>query len=281
MLTEELAHEFDFPDVLFERIRSFALQHTGINLSDAKKNMVYSRLSRRVRSQFSGSFQAFCEALDADDPDTCEFLINALTTNLTAFFREKHHFDFLAQQWLPQLRQTQPQQRRLRIWSAGCSTGEEPYSIAISLLEAMPDIEQWDVRILATDLDANVIASAQQGVYDGQRVQAMPVDQVRRWFQRGVGKNSGLVRVREEVRKRVTFRRLNLLHDWPMRGPFDLIFCRNVVIYFDKETQKTLFDRYANVLSDTGYLFIGHSENLFQVTERFRSLGQTVYCKVA
>lgn len=271
-----LEKEFVFSDTQFERLRTFVIQHTGIALTEAKKDMVYSRLSKRIRTQFQGSFAAFCDAIDAGDEQEQEFLINAITTNLTAFFREPHHFDFLKQQLLPQLLQRNAATRRLRIWSAGCSTGEEPYSIAMTLAQ-IPALADWDVRILATDLDANVIQHAQDGIYSEERVQTIPKALQQRWFLRGRHSNGGLVKVKPELKRWIQFKRLNLLHDWPMRGPFDLIFCRNVVIYFDKATQSRLFDRYATILQPEGHLFIGHSESLFKVCERFSSLGHTIY----
>jgi chemotaxis protein methyltransferase CheR len=166
--------------------------------------------------------------------------------------------------------------RRIRIWSAGCSTGEEPYSIAIVLREALPSVG-WDIKILATDLDSNVLATAERGVYEWNRVKDLSESRLRRWFQKGRNAQEGWVRVAPALRDLITFRQLNLMDDWPMRGPFDLIFCRNVVIYFDKATQRVLFERYADILVERGHLFVGHSESLFKVTERFVPLGKTIY----
>jgi chemotaxis protein methyltransferase CheR len=271
-----LEREFVFSDVQFERLRAFVIEHTGIALTEAKKDMVYSRLSKRIRTQFQGSFADFCDAIDAGDEQETEFLINAITTNLTAFFREPHHFEFLQQRLLPQLIKANAASRRLRIWSAGCSTGEEPYSLAMTLSK-LPELANWDVKILATDLDANVIAHAEEGVYSQERIQGLSKAMQQRWFMRGRSGNRGLVKVKPELKQWIQFKRLNLLHDWPMRGPFDLIFCRNVVIYFDKQTQSRLFERYAEILRPDGHLFIGHSESLFKVCERFTSLGHTIY----
>lgn len=271
-----LEREFVFSDAQFERLRVFVIQHTGIALTQAKKDMVYSRLSKRIRTEFQGSFAAFCDAVDGGDEQEREFLINAITTNLTAFFREQHHFDFLRDRLLPELMKQNAASRRIRIWSAGCSTGEEPYSIAMTLAQ-IPELADWDVRILATDLDANVINHAREGVYTQERIRDLPEAQQQRWFLRGKTGNSGLVKVKPQLQQWIQFKRLNLLHDWPMRGPFDLIFCRNVVIYFDKATQSQLFDRYADILQPQGHLFIGHSESLFKVCDRFSSLGHTIY----
>ncbi len=274
-MTGALGREFMFSDRQFKRLRAFVAEQTGIALSEAKKDMVYGRLSKRIRSHFSGDFQAFCDAIENGDAQEQDYLINAITTNLTAFFRESHHFDYLRQRLLPELIRRNAASRKIRIWSAGCSTGEEPYSIAMCLA-AEKQLADWDIKILATDLDANVIGHAQAGIYSEERLSKMP-EKERQWFQRGRGANNGLVRLKPELRERVSFKRLNLLHDWPMRGPFDLIFCRNVVIYFDKQTQTQLFERFADLLTDDGHLFIGHSENLYKVTDRFTSLGNTIY----
>lgn len=275
-MTGALGREFKFSDGQFERLRAFVSTHTGIALSEAKKDMVYGRLSKHIRKQFDGSFEAFCDAIDAGDQGELEFLINAITTNLTAFFRERHHFDYLRQRLIPELIKRNAEEKRLRIWSAGCSSGEEPYSIAISLAQEK-QLADWDIKILATDLDANAIAHAAEGIYSQDRVSSLSDRQRRQGFLLGTGRNAGLVRVKPEIKQLVTFKRLNLLQPWPMRGQFDLIFCRNVVIYFDKATQATLFDRYADVLVPNGHLFVGHSESLYKVCDRFASLGHTIY----
>jgi chemotaxis protein methyltransferase CheR len=277
-MMEAKAREFDFTDQDFERIRRFVSENTGIVLTDAKQEMVYARLTKRLRNGRFENVSAFCDALEKNDEEK-EFLINAITTNLTAFFRENHHFEFLAQTVIPELVQKKGQDKRLRIWSAGCSTGEESYSLAIALREALPNIDEWDVKILATDLDANVVDIGKTGVYRVDRIEGLADERVKRWFKRGRGEHSGFVKVKEELRKMIVFKRLNLLHSWPMKGPFDFIFCRNVVIYFDKKTQKNLFQRYAGLLKTGAYLFIGHSESLFKVSTDFDSIGHTIYRK--
>lgn len=270
--------EFEFTEKHFKRIKTFVTAHTGIVLTDAKKNMVYGRLSKRIRKHYAGSFDAFCDAFESDEhAEEQDFLINAITTNLTSFFREQHHFDYLRDTLLPGVMQKNKDQRRIRIWSAGCSTGEEPYSLAITLQQAIPNLASWDVKILATDLDANVVAHGKRGVYSQDRIDGLPAAVQKRWFSAGKGENAGLVKVKPALQEMITFKRLNLLHEWPMTGPFDLIFCRNVVIYFDKPTQSSLFDRYADILVPEGHIFIGHSETLFKVTDRFASLGNTIY----
>jgi chemotaxis protein methyltransferase CheR len=274
----ESEREFEFSDADFESIRERVYSHAGISLSDAKRNLVYSRLARRLRRLKLPSFRAYVDYLDANyDAELTEFL-NAITTNLTSFFRERHHFEILRRDVLPEIMGVK-HDRRIRIWSAGCSTGEEPYSLAMTVRDAIPAGAGWDARILATDLDTNVLQTASAGIYEEERVRQLPQATLRRWFHRGRGANAGRVRVAEELRALITFNRLNLMGAWPMKGPFDVIFCRNVVIYFDKDTQRRLFERYANLLAPHGYLFVGHSETLYKVTDRFELIGQTVYRK--
>ncbi|MCB1777007.1 MAG: protein-glutamate O-methyltransferase CheR [Candidatus Competibacteraceae bacterium] len=270
--------EFEFSDQDFQRIRRIINQVAGISLADSKRELVYSRLSRRLRQRGFRRFQDYCDYLEpGDDEDELREFVNALTTNLTSFFRELHHFEFLANELFPALMHSRGSgNRRIRIWSAGCSTGEEPYSIAIVLREVLPTTG-WDVKILATDLDSNVLATAERGIYEWSRVKDLSESRLRRWFQKGRNAQAGWVRVAPALRDLITFRQLNLMDDWPMRGPFDLIFCRNVLIYFSKATQAVLFERYADILAEQGHLFVGHSESLFKVTERFVSLGKTIY----
>lgn len=271
--------EFQFTDRDFAFLRQIAYDHTGINLGDNKRQMVYGRLARRIRQLGLNSFAAYCQRVE-DDPDSeLGELVNAITTNLTSFFRENHHFEHLADTAVPEIAAHNAGARRLRVWSAGCSTGEEPYSIAMTLAEAEL-LSGWDARILATDIDTNVVAKASSGLYGDDRVQGIAPPRLRRWFQRGGGANAGKVRVAQSLRDMIAFRQLNLLGPWPMRGPFDVIFCRNVVIYFDKETQRKLFARYADMLAPHGYLYIGHSETLFKISERFQLVGGTIYKKV-
>lgn len=280
LATMEKERDFHFTDRDFDRIRSLVRRHAGISLSDAKKDMVYSRLSRRLRKLGLRSFNDYCGIIESGDPDEIVNFTNSITTNLTSFFRENHHFQYLADTLIPELRERKRYNRRLRIWSAGCSTGEEPYSIAMVLREQLPAHEGWDARILATDLDSNVLQTAQEGIYDAERIRTLPASRVRRWFLKGRGRNAGTVRAHPDLRGMITFRQLNLLGPWPIKGPIDFIFCRNVVIYFDKDTQRTLFDRYADILEPEGRLFIGHSESLFKVCNRFELIGKTIYRKL-
>ena len=242
--------------------------------------MVYRRVSGRLRELAIGSFKEYCEYLRTCDQAELEQFTNAVTTNLTSFFREQHHFDYLVASVFPEIvEQKGSGNRRLRIWSAGCSTGEEPYSIAITLKESFPDLQRWNARILATDLDSNVLATSRAGIYANERVEKLPRARLNRWFLKGRGENKQVVKIRPELQELITFKQLNLMQNWPMCGRFDVIFCRNVIIYFDKATQKVLIDRYADLLEDGGHLFLGHSESLFKVSDRFSLIGKTIYRK--
>ena len=271
---EDFTHrEFPMTNGNFNEIKSIAYRLTGIKLTDHKKNMIYGRLARRLRKLNLSRFDDYCKIIQQENnPEVSEF-VNSITTNLTSFFREAHHFEFLSKELLPRLVQENAGSRRIRIWSAGCSTGEEPYSIAM-VVNSISEIKNWDVKILATDLDSEVVRRANEGVYSTERIETIPVAYKNHFLQ---NKGEDLVRIKPEVGKLITFKQLNLLHRWPMKGPFDIIFCRNVVIYFDKETQKVLFERYAQLLKDDGHLFIGHSESLHNVTDKFKSVGRTIY----
>ncbi len=269
--------EFEFTRKDFEYIRDMVGERTGIVLSDHKENMVYGRLTRRIRQLRLGSFREYIDLLQEGDGEELIEFTNALTTNLTAFFREPHHFDYLAETVMPFLL-SKRNNRRLRIWSAGCSTGEEPYTLAMVLMESIQNIGGWDVKILATDLDSNVVAKGKAGIYSAERITGISKARQAKWFRKDT--TSGQVVVDDALRNLITFKQLNLLHPWPMKGPFDVIFCRNVIIYFNKDTQSKLFDRYANMLAPDGYLFVGHSETLHKVTDRFRLLGKTIYARV-
>jgi len=272
--------EFEFNRKDFEHIRDLVGSRTGIVLSDHKITMVYGRLSRRLRQLKIQSFREYLTLLEDESGGELVEFTNALTTNLTSFFREPHHFEYMRSTAVPSLLKNRPN-HKLRIWSAGCSTGEEPYTIGITVHEAMANhIRNWDVKILATDLDTNVVQKGKSGIYEEERVNGIEDTRLKKWFRKGRDDHAGKVSVSEKIRELITFKQLNLLHDWPMRGPLDIIFCRNVVIYFGKDTQRELFNRYADLLADDGYLFIGHSENLHKVCDRFQLIGKTIYRKV-
>ncbi len=275
----EYRENYTFTDDQFEKLRKLVSDETGISLSEHKKDLLYGRLSRRLRALDIDDFGTYCDILHNNPGDEMQNFINAVTTNLTSFFREKHHFEYLAEELIPQTIKD-GSIKGLRVWSAGCSTGEEPYSIAMILRENVPEIENSNVQILASDLDSQVVKTAGIGVYDESRIAGLEDGRKRRWFLRGNGENKGKVRVRPELQKMVSFRQLNLMQEWPMNYMFDIVFCRNVVIYFDKETQKKLFDRFANIIKPGGYLFIGHSETLYRVTDRFELIGKTICRKL-
>ena len=267
--------DFEFSEKDFKYIRNLISEHTGIVLAEHKVDMVYGRLTRRLRELNLTSFDSYLSNLESDEQELIHF-VNALTTNLTSFFREKHHFEFLASKLLPQIMKNKAS-KRLRIWSAGCSSGEEPYTIAMTVRSIIPANSGWDVKILATDLDSNMVKKGSDGIYTEDRVTGLSEQQMKQWVKKGKGDTSGMVKMDDRLREMITFKQLNLMHEWPMKGPFDLIFCRNVLIYFNKDTQGMLFDRYADMLVDDGYLMIGHSESMYKICDRFKLLGQTIY----
>ena len=267
----------------FDLIRTVALQHAGLLFEDYKKYMVYRRVSTRLKALGLETFDAYCNLLKGPEGSgEIPLLLNTLTTNTTDFFRERHHFDHLSAVVLPEIKQqaATSNKRRIRVWSAGCSTGQEAYSIADTVAQHVGPISGWDAKILATDIDTNAIAIARAARYDAKSVEAIPRE-VRSRMLRTATSGGESVEMSGELRSLITFRPLNLIDAWPMKGPFDAIFCRNVVIYFDKQNQIRLFDRFADMLKDGGYLYIGHSETLFRINDRFRSLGQSIYRKVS
>ncbi len=273
-------------DEEFLLFRGLIKTQTGIALSDFKRSLVQARLSKRLRQLGLRTFREYYDYLMKRDPTGEERIrfINAMTTNKTEFFREPHHFTYLKDVWLPSVRSRAAKtgERRIRIWSAGCSTGEEPYSIAITLWEGLQTLLGWDVRILASDIDTEVLARAQEGVYPLDQVRAIPQDMLCRYFQKETGTQADLVRVLPKLRDLITFRRINLLEEpWPIRTRFDVIFCRNVVIYFDKPTQHQLFHRFEAALQEEGLLILGHSESLLGSGARFHHLGQTIYQRLS
>jgi len=275
----EKKREFEFTLEVFDRVRSLVKKKTGIVLSDGKQDMVYGRLTRRLRALDLPSFESYLKIIEGGDAEELVNLVNAITTNLTSFFREEHHFEHLKNTVFPALMEKNAATKKIRIWSAGCSTGEEPYSIAMTIRDFFPYDSGWDVKVIATDLDSNVVNTGKKGVYTLSRVEGVTTEYKKRWMRRGKGDKSDFVKMKPDLQELITFKQLNLLEGWPLKGPVDIIFCRNVVIYFDKDTQRVLFDRYADMLASDGHLFIGHSENMFNVCDRFESLGQTIYKK--
>ncbi len=271
-MSRETVKEFDFNGRDFERVRGLIYKRAGISLADSKQEMVYSRLARRLRATGITSFARYLDDLEAGRmPNEWESFTNALTTNLTSFFREAHHFPLLADHVKKHKGET------LNIWCSASSTGEEPYSIAITVCEALGTLSP-PVHIIATDIDTNVLATAANGIYPIERIEKLSAEQQRRFFLKGKGDKAGMVRARPELRQLITYRQLNLLEDkWDIRGPFDVIFCRNVMIYFDKATQRKILSRFVPLMKPDALLFAGHSENFLYVSDALKLRGKTVY----
>lgn len=263
--------EFDFTASDFSRVRKLIYQHAGISLSEAKSDMVYSRIGRRLRTVGYDSFKVYLDNLESENsPDEWEAFTNALTTNLTSFFREEHHFPILAEHLVAL-------KKPIRIWCSAASTGEEPYTIAMTACEAFGSMKP-PVEIIATDIDTNVIATAARGVYPYERVSKLSDERRKQFFQKGTGAQDGSVRVRSELRSLITFEQLNLLDEqWAITEPFDAIFCRNVMIYFDKPTQSKILSHFVPLMKPHALLFAGHSENFLYVSNDFHLRGKTVY----
>ncbi len=270
---------YKISDAEFRQLREFIYSHTGIALSDHKRALVYARLGRRLRHHVLETFADYYELLTERDPDGIELveMINCITTNKTDFYREPHHFKFLNDKVFPEI-QARGGGRRLRLWSAGTATGEEAYTLAITVREFFTLPETWDVRILATDIDTRVLAHAERGEYTREQAERIPVPLLQRYFSMGEGENAGRVQAKARLKDIIRFRRLNLMDDpWPMKGPFDAIFCRNVIIYFDRPTQRRLIERFTNMLRPGGYLMLGHSESLVDGVGMLRHMSQSVY----
>ncbi len=263
--------EFQFSSADFERVRELIYKHAGISLSPIKQDMVYSRLARRLRARGDRTFAEYLDRAQRE-PDEWETFVNSLTTNLTSFFREAHHFDILAERLKKHGGRTP-----FRLWCSAASTGEEPYSLAITACEAFNTLTP-PVQIIATDIDTNVLATAEKGVYGMDRVDRLSKERMQRFFLKGTGGQAGFARVRPELQRLIEFKRINLLDKtWAVQGPFDVMFCRNVMIYFDKPTQHEILKRFMPLLKTDGLLFAGHSESFLHAADIFRSLGRTVY----
>lgn len=264
----------------FECIRRLMATTSGINLSIAKRELVYSRLAKRIRQLGLDSFGEYCALIEKDSIELGH-CVNAMTTNVTSFFREVHHFDFLRKVVFPEriasLADSSP--NTIRVWSAGCSSGEEPYSIAICAQEFFAGDPLWKIEIDATDLDSTVLERAGRGIYREKDVRHMEPDRLHRWFHKGTDSNQGQVRIMPAIRDLVTFATLNLKDQWPERPCYDVIFCRNVMIYFDIELKKQLIEGFFNMLKPGGYLFVGHSESLFGLSGNFEIAGKTIHKK--
>ncbi|MES2207760.1 MAG: CheR family methyltransferase [Pseudomonadota bacterium] len=267
--------EFSYTQADFERVCRLLYQWAGIKLSEAKKDMVYSRLVRQIRLYSVHSFREYLDQVECAPVKDRQSFINSLTTNLTSFFRENHHFERL-KEWLEHGLQHKD---RISIWCTAASTGEEPYSIAMTVCEYFNTLTP-NFELLASDLDTNVLNVGKAGIYSMDRVSKMSEERLKKFFLKGNGENENNVKVRKELQKLIRFEQINLLEaDWKMLGnkKFDAIFCRNVMIYFDRETQEKLVRHLRTYLHSDGLLFVGHSESLHYATDCFKSLGNTVY----
>ena len=266
--------EFEFSDGDFRALAKIAYEHAGITLPDAKKNLVYGRLSRRLRTLGLPSFEEYRNYLAENADQETQLFINALSTNHTKFFREQHHFDHFLSAVIAPFNAEHPSGGRLRVWSAGCSSGEEPHTIALLLHAEIKNVAKRDVRILATDIDTEVLRRASRGVFSADVASSVPAKY------RGLltaQPADDTVAVDRGVCALINFGHLNLMKDWPMRGPFDAIFCRNVMIYFDQPTKAKLVERFTDLLRVGGWLYIGHSESLLGSHPRLKLSGRTIY----
>ncbi len=279
-IVENKTREFRFTEKDFNSLRKISNKHTGIIVTDDKYDMYYSRLVKRLRKLGLKDFSSYVSYLKTSEDTEFTPFIDSITTNLTSFFREKHHFDQMKSELIPEMCQRSDISGGIKIWSAGCSTGEEPYTIAMTFAEGLENKPGVKATIMASDIDTTVLSKASNGIYDIERVKGLPVNIKKRWFFRGKGKNNGKVKVSPELQKMLEFRQVNLMESWPMKERFHLLFCRNVVIYFDRPTKMKLFDRFADQIVEGGFMILGHSESLQGLTDRFETIGKTVYRKI-
>lgn len=278
MNAQSKVQEYSLSATEYRAVVKMIHEYAGIALADTKQQLVYGRLSRRLRALRLTSFTDYLQKVQDDPAERREFC-NSLTTNLTSFFRENHHFEYLAKHALPDIERRNSTTQRIRIWSAGCSTGEEPYSIAMTVRETLGHLRNWDIKILATDLDSNVLAHGAAGIYGVDRFEKMSDQRRERWFYGA--RNADHFVARNELKELITFKQLNLIEQWPMKGPFDVIFCRNVIIYFEKETQRKVFANMAQRQRPGDLLLLGHSESLFNVSSDYQLIGQTIHKRLA
>ncbi|WP_027874714.1 CheR family methyltransferase [Spongiibacter marinus] len=269
----DVKFEFQFKDRDFDKLKEIVYARTGITLGEEKRQLVYSRFAKRLRKLNLRNFSEYIEYFEQNEESEVTDFINAITTNFTSFFREPHHFEFLKDF----IASRDMASKYCRIWSAGCSSGEEPYSIAMTVLDSIANPDSWDLKILCTDIDTSVLRKAEQGVYDAARVEGIDERLLSRFFMRGKGPRKGFVKVRDDVRTNMVFRQLNFLDEFPFKKGFDLIFFRNVIIYFDKDTQRKIFSKIAKLQKPGDVLIIGHSENLAGVTDKYALIGRTIY----
>ncbi len=281
-MTALAVQDVDLSETDFRKISDLVYEHCGINLHEGKKELVRARLAKRLRE---GRFRTFAEYIQhvLNDQTGQEFsaLVDSLSTNLTKFFRENQHFEYVRTQLLPGIIASKQRSgvSRIRAWSAGCSSGEEPYSIAITLLEGIQGKGRWDVKVLATDVSTRILERAKKGIYEQNRIDPIPLPLRNRYLTRRREGTKEMYEVGPALRERIIFRYLNLMQDWPIKGPLDFIFCRNVMIYFDKPTQERLVNRFYDLLGPGGVLFTGHSESLTGIEHAFKYVQPTIYLK--
>jgi chemotaxis protein methyltransferase CheR len=277
-------NEYQYTAKNFQFLRKKIFELAGIKLADSKTALVYSRVSRLLRQYHFIDFDEYCNCLKQGDPQIEHEFINAITTNYTAFMRESHHFEYLRDKMLPTIIERNTKSKRIRIWSAGCSTGEEPYSISIVLHDFLADLNNWDVKILATDIDSEVLATAKRGTYKQSDIDQMPdyyLKRVPKYFIMNTDGKSGIIK--DQLKKIIYFKLFNLMcnDEWPMNGPFDIIFCRNVMIYFDRDSQNSIINHLTNLLSFNGYLILGHSESVYSLSQnQLKYVDKTIYQRI-
>lgn len=273
------SREFKFTDADFKFVATKVYEQSGITLADHKRDMVYARLARRLRELQLNTFRDYCSLIESPEGEVeIVNFVNAVTTNLTSFFREGHHFDHL-KECLQEISLKPHANKRIRLWSAASSSGPEPYSIAMSVCEGLKNYKSYDVKILATDIDTNMLDKAKSGEYEERLLENIPSSYATKYVVKNSRKDTKGTMC-DELKNLLTFKQLNLMHQWPMKGPFDFVFCRNVVIYFDKPTQIELFKKISSLMRPGGILYIGHSENLFKVSDDFELIGRTIYKKI-
>lgn len=267
-------------DELFKLFADLIYKTAGIKLSATKKSLLVSRLMKRLKLKGLNSFTEYYHSVKEDEEEMAEML-NCISTNTTKFFRESHHFEYLVKNILPELFKVK-QEKTIRIWSAGCSTGEEPYTIAITLNEALALAESrrsWEVKILATDISTKALTAAEKGIFDEEQLPDKMPFAAGRYFMKGIGGNAGKIKIKDFAKETISFRRLNFKEpEYPFKKKFDVIFCRNVMIYFDEEMKKHVFERFYRHLSEGGYLLLGHSESML-LQDKFKPVHVTVYKK--
>lgn len=281
MVQLAVADKTELTDEQYQLVSQTVYRHCGINLHDGKKELVRSRLAKLLRKYNKTSYSEYIEEVlaDPDGPVFSEF-INSLTTNLTMFFREPNHFDFLGENIMPKLILSKSSEGncRIRAWSAGCSSGEEPYSIAMLIRDSINNINKWDIKILASDISSSILEKAREGKYDKDRIVNVPPALKSKYMTR-ISTEKNKVQISSDIKEMIAFKYLNLIKQWPVKGPFDFIFCRNVMIYFDKQTQQKLINNFWNVLAPGGILFTGHSESLTGIKHSFKYVEPTIYSK--